>query len=315
MLLPHDDSGLAGEGTAAPEGALTLAIATKGRPEIVAETLESLARCSPLPHELIVVDGDEAGSARPAVEAFAEARPAMGVHYVASEPGLTRQRNRAIERAEGEAVVFVDDDVHFDPSLFAVLEEAYRDPALVGATGQIIEESHHRIGGERSAVRRLLHLGAAEGTMTPFGYPRRVRDLGVERDVEFMKGCFMSARRGAAERVRFDERLTGYALAEDEDFSYRLSRLGRLRFLPRAVVHHRNTGFRSFGSREFNRIVVRNRAYLFRKNFPQSPLARVQFGGFIALLVLHRALNREWAGVHGLLEGAVAAWRRRAASP
>ena len=46
-----------------------------------------------------------------------------------------------------------------------------------------------------------------------------------------MPGCFMSARREAAS-VRFDEKLGAYALAEDEDFSYRLSRRGRLVYLP-----------------------------------------------------------------------------------
>jgi GT2 family glycosyltransferase len=127
-----------------------------------------------------------------------------------------------------------------------------------------------------------------------------------------MQGCLMSARKEALERVRFDERLAGYALAEDEDFSWRLSRLGRIRYLPDAFVDHKNTGFSSTGTRDFNRMVVVNRSYLFRKNFKATPLARAQFAGLIALLMLHRVLNREWAGVRGLAEGSLEAWRIRA---
>ena len=114
----------------------------------------------------------------------------------------------------------------------------------------------------------------------------------------------MSSRRDAATEVRFDEHLGGYALAEDEDFSYRLSRLGRIRYVPDIVVEHRKLGFGSQDSRPFDRRVVVNRAYLFRKNFPQTPLARVQFFFFVLGLIGHRLINREWRGARGLLDGA-----------
>jgi hypothetical protein len=49
--------------------------------------------------------------------------------------------------------------------------------------------------------------------------------------------------------------------------------------------------------------VVKNRTYLFRKNFRQTPLARLQFLLLLLKLVGHRALNREWSGALGVLEG------------
>ena len=55
----------------------------------------------------------------------------------------------------------------------------------------------------------------------------------------------MSARREAAAVIRFDELLTGYALAEDEDFSYRLSRLGRVRYVPSISIWHEQHGVRT----------------------------------------------------------------------
>jgi len=126
-----------------------------------------------------------------------------------------------------------------------------------------------------------------------------------------MSGCFMTARRDIAERIGFDEDLPGYGLAEDEDFSYRLSRVGRIRYLPDAVVEHRKIGFRSHDSRDFGRLVVVNRAYLFRKNFERTPLARVQFALLVLVLLAHRLVNREWRGAAGLVDGAREAWRTR----
>lgn len=290
---------------------LSLAIATKGRPDDLRETLASLASCDPRPHELIVVDGDEGRSAEPVVTEFArEAAGALPVRYDHTRPGLTHQRNVALDLVDGDVVVFVDDDVRFAPQFFERLGEPYREPDVVGATGRVIEPQGRRFGNSRSVVRRALFGGGREGTMTRFGYPRRLQDLTRSRDVEFMQGCLMSARTEVARELRFDERLPGYGLAEDEDFSYRLSRRGRVRFAADVEIEHKNTGGSGSATRSFNRTVVVNRAYLFRKNFRRTPLARFQFAALLVLLTAHRAVNREWQGVRGLMDGAVEAWRR-----
>jgi GT2 family glycosyltransferase len=283
---------------------LSVVIATKGRPGALAETLASIDRSDPRPDELIVVDGDPAGSAREVVERSAGAR------YMRSAPGLTRQRNLGARESTGDVVVFLDDDVDVDPGLFEALARGYDEPQVVGATGIVVEESGRTVGDKVSPIRRLV-LGRGEGRMTRFGYPRRLQDQRHEHDVEFMQGCLMSARRELVKQVGFDERLEGYALAEDEDFSYRLSRLGRIRHLPSATLVHRNTGFKSSDQRQFNRMLVVNRTYLFRKNFERPPLARAQFALFVVMLAVHRALNREWRGIAGIWEGALEAWRSR----
>ena len=281
-------------------------IPTRARPEPLRETLESLARCDPKPVEVIVVDGDPARSAEAVVrEAFPAAR------YLASEPGLTRQRNTGVTASARDVVVFADDDVVFDPGVFARLDEIYRDPTVIGATGRVIEPASRRFGHKHDALRRILLAGGPEGSFTRFGYPRYLIDTATARDVEVMQGCFMTARREAVERVGFDEGLSGYALAEDEDFSFRLSRLGRIRYVPEAVVEHRKIGFTSHDPRAFGRLAVRNRVYLFRKNFRRTPLARAQFGLLILFMLGQRLVNGEWAGARGLLEGVAESWRRR----
>ena len=288
----------------------SVVIPTMRREAILAATLDSLRRCDPAPHEVLVIDADPEGSSQPFVTEFDhEVDPV--VKYMRSTASLTLQRNLGIGDATGDVIVFLDDDVDIEPDLFARLADAYRDADVVGATGRIVEPESGRRGGPRSALRRLLPGGGREGTFTPYGYPRYLRDLDRPADVEFMQGCFMSARRDLAAEVLFDEELGGYALAEDEDFSYRLSRLGRIRYLPEIVVHHRKLGFGSQDSRRFGRLVVKNRAYLFRKNFPQTRLARAQFGLLVLALVGHRLVNGEIRGALGLLEGARTEWLRR----
>ena len=281
----------------------SVVIATLGRPDRLRRALADAAAMTPPPVEVVVVDGDSDRSAEP----VARAGFAVPVVYVAAERGSSSQRNVGMDHATGDVAVFLDDDAALEPHVFSVLAEVYADPSVVGATGPVEEPSSNRVGGQRSRARRLL--GGTEGTFMRCGYPRRIVDNATPRDVEFMPGCFMSARMADARAVRFDETLPGYALAEDEDFSYRLSRRGRIRFDPRAVVHHDNSGFAGRNRRAFGRLVVVHRHYLFRKNFAQTPVARLQFAGLIVLLVVHRLLNADVLGARGIVDGVVAVLR------
>lgn len=278
----------------------SVVVPTLRRPGPLRETLESVLAADPPPDEVIVVDADPERSASAAAQGLGES-----VRVLASRRGSTVQRNVGIDHASGDVVVFLDDDVEVDPKLFAGLAEAYRDPTIVGVTGRIVEPDLGRAGGSESRLRRLV-LRAPEGKFTRAGYPNRLTKLDDEADLEFMQGCFMSARRALAVEVRFDETLADYALAEDEDFAYRLSRRGRLRYVPGLRVLHKQLGFVSQDSREFGRLVIRNRSYLFRKNFPQTARSRAEFGLLVFVLITHRLVNREWRGALGLIEGAAA---------
>ena len=293
---------------------VSVAIATLRRPEVLATALASVAGSTMKPLEVVVVDGDDGRSAEPVVEAAAAEAP-YPVRYLPSERGLTRQRNLALDHVDGDVVVFIDDDARLEPDALERLVSAYDDPAVVGVSGRVLELDSNKVVSQTSPLRRLLFSASREGTFARSGYPRRLVDATVARDVEFMPGCFMSARVTDAREVRFDERLLAYALAEDEDFSCRLSRRGRIRHVPAAVVHHDNSGFFSRDRRAFGRMVVRNRAYLFRKNFPQTWRGRGSFALLLLLLVGHRLLNRDLQGLRGLLEGTLDAIRSRSDLP
>lgn len=287
----------------------SVVVATLGRPDTLARCLEALVSHDHPPLEVLVVDGDEAGSAAEVAERYAGA--ALPVRYLRSPRGLTRQRNHGLDAAAGEVVVFIDDDARPRPGALRALLVAYEDD-VVGATGRVHEPASNRRLGKTSRVRTILTRTGVEGTMTSFGYPRRLVHEDISRDVEFMAGCFMSARTASARQVRFDERLSGYALAEDEDFGYRLSRSGRVRYVADAIVDHDNSGFSSRDRRAFGRTVVVNRAYLFQKNFTMSKATRAQFFALVLGLAAHRLLNADPGGALGVLAGARearASWR------
>jgi GT2 family glycosyltransferase len=274
-------------------------IATLGRPEPLERALASLAASAVRPDEVLVVDGDEQRGALPVTQ---RSWGDLSVRHLPAARGLTRQRNAGLDEARGEVVLYLDDDARVRPDTLGRVLAAYADPAVVGVTGRVIEPSSNRVGGKDSRIRVLLRGRGRDGTFTAAGYPRRLVDETVTTDIEFMQGAFMSARTSVAREVRFDERLTGYALAEDEDFSCRLAWRGCVRYLGTAVVDHDNAGFRSGDRRVFGHQVVRNRSYLFEKNFPQTRSARLQFRALLVLLVIHRLANRDLPGARGLVE-------------
>jgi len=284
---------------------LSIVIATKGRPASLKQTLASIAACDPPPSETVVVDGDTERSA----EEVARASP-FSVRYMGAPPGCSTQRNIGMDACTSEIVLFLDDDAEIEPASIGILLDAYDDPTVVGATGRVVEPADRWIGHKHDPIRRLLLAGGPEGTFTSFGYPRYLIDQTSPRDVEFMQGCFMSARTSVARAVRFDEDLAGYSIVEDEDFSYRLSRTGRIRYLPEALVNHHKSGFNATDQRSFGRLAVSGRAYLFRKNFDQTFPAQMRFFLLIAMMIGQRLINFEWRGAIGVMEGAVSSYTR-----
>ena len=284
---------------------ISLIIITKGRPAPLRAALESAANSLPRDGEVIIVDGDPERSAEPVVTELRSRYPHVEFRYVTSDPGAALQRNVGLDVAEGDVVVYVDDDCTFEPGLFEALMIPYGDPSVVGATGRIDQgASGSRFGSNPYSRLRWLLLGAGpQGSMSSFGFHRPIVDVGQPHDVEFMPGPLMSARRDVAAQVRFDERLTGYSLVEDMDFSYRVSRRGRIRYEPSAVVTHHELRWDQRDQRQIDRLQVVNRGYLFRKNFPQTLRARAGFAAMLVMLCVHRVLNREWSGLYGLLEG------------
>jgi GT2 family glycosyltransferase len=290
----------------------SVVIPTLNRPDLLRNALETLLRCDPGPDEIVVIDGTAEAVALSVIEALGRTSGSPPIRHLICVGGLTLKRNRALAECQGDVIAFFDDDARPEPDVFAKLAAAYADPTVIGATGRVIEPDDRPFGRKESRLRRLLPGGGVDGTFTRYGYPRRITDVHRSCDIQFMQGCFLTARAEQARAVRFDEDLMGYGFVEDEDFSCRLARVGRLRYLADAVVHHDNSGFSSRDRRSFGRRVVLCRTYLFRKNFAQTPLARTQFQLLLLILLAHRAVNRDWLGARGLIDGAVEVWRGRA---
>ncbi len=223
---------------------LSVVICTKDRPGELATCLDSLATQRRLPLEVLVVDA----SATPPTEVVDgfRRRVSCAVELIRAEPGLPRQRNIGIRAARGDVVMFFDDDVVLEPDYLEELARVYdRDTtrAIGGVGGAQVPDPTPRESAARRAFARLFLLaGYGSGRLKRSGCAEYALSPAVEMEVDFLSGCNMSFRREVFADELFDERLSGYAIGEDLQFSYRVSRRWKLVVTPRARVEHRHTG-------------------------------------------------------------------------
>lgn len=118
----------------------SIAICTHNRASDLREALQSLARQKfPAPYEVIVVDNRSADRTKQ-VTLEAQAQMQVPVRYVYEERlGLSVARNRAIREAEGEYILFLDDDAAASADWIGEIVRLFERDADVGCVGGKIE--------------------------------------------------------------------------------------------------------------------------------------------------------------------------------
>jgi GT2 family glycosyltransferase len=187
-------------------------IATVGRKEMVEQTVFSLSSRRTIPGCVIVV-----GASEKDLPVFVHELP-FPVHLLlAPAKGLTIQRNHGIQQLSDsvEFVAFLDDDMELHDDYCAEVENVFRSvPEVAGFSGCIMANG----GIDRTGARVLLDGHQIHKEMPPFGFY-------AKRWPGFY-GCAMNIRRRWLELEQFDERLPLYALGEDCEMGFRLSRHG-----------------------------------------------------------------------------------------
>jgi hypothetical protein len=189
-------------------------VATKGRPQALQRLLRVLERQT-LPPSLVVVSATEDADLGKHLDTC------MPIDVIMGSPGLTIQRNRALDRIQKrcDIVFFFDDD--FVPSRYWI-ERTVRlfdnDSGLAGVSGRVIRDGAPAEAVSWEEADRLV--GEADGS------DREGSSLSEARD---LYGCNMAFRMSAiGTDIRFDERLVLYGWLEDKDFSRIAKKSGRL---------------------------------------------------------------------------------------
>lgn len=221
---------------------VAVVIATKGRPEILSMTLDSLRRQTVVPSQIIVV----ATTRTDVPECISDCEVIFG------SAGLTIQRNigiHALHKAT-EIVVFLDDDVELAYDYFAGIIEFFgMHPQIVGGMGTMIRDGAvvGSISREEARALTLSYRASSDKTISD------------------LYGCNLSVRYDILYKERFDERLALYGWMEDRDFSNRIRRYGDLSQIGKAGIVHLGARSGRVSNRRLGFAQIVNVLYLYNK--------------------------------------------------
>ncbi len=232
----------------APAPRIAAVIATRGRPEVVTETvLHLLAHQRLRPDSVIVscVHAADAGGLQGRNDVLVLTGPA----------GLAAQRNTALAHLPPgtEIVAFFDDDFIAHKDWLAAAARCFRDDAGIDAfTGRVLADG---VTGPGIPLAEAMTMVVA-----PSG------DDWSWIEPYSPYGCNMAFRVSSIAGLRFDERLVLYGWLEDRDFGGALARRGgRLVKSAEAIgVHMGVKGGRMAGER-FGYSQIVNPLYMLRK--------------------------------------------------
>jgi len=173
--------------------------------------------------EVLVVDD---GSERSPDEVFARYAGTLPLRTFRA-PGLgpARARNLGLREARGDYAVFTDDDCAPNPHWLRAYQEAFGETPGAGIGGRIVDAPENGIFGRASQ--------ALVGFLYEYFEPPHPLNFFCSNNLAFPRARLL-------ELGSFDESFPLPA-AEDRDLCSRWSQQGELRFVPGAVVVHRQS--------------------------------------------------------------------------
>jgi GT2 family glycosyltransferase len=277
--------------------------------------LASLERQSVAPLEVIVVDN---GSSDGTAEHLRERWPAVEVVALAENAGFAAGVNRGLERARGEFVALVNNDIELHPDFLRELASGLeRDTGAASAASKMLRFDDRSVIDATGDTLRWSGIALQRG--------QGERDTGqYDRPERVFSACAGAAlyRRSAFETVGgFDEAF--FAYLEDVDWGFRAQLAGfGCAYVPTAIAYHVGSATTRREGRPdpfFYGLPRRNNVWLVLKNYPASALARsapvllVNHAGLVYVAIRDGMARAHWIALRDAARGLPRVLRQRRA--
>ncbi|MFA5261811.1 MAG: glycosyltransferase [Candidatus Omnitrophota bacterium] len=243
---------------------VSVIIPTRNRPEDIEDCLRCLYQQSYPAFEVIVVDASPDEKTKDIVQKkFPQARYE---YFPKGDNQRPKAKNIGIGLAKGEILAFIDDDSLVQEGWMEACVNSYSSPETGGVGGFIVEKREENVTPrEKDYVARITFNGTRIGT---FNF-----DKGETIEVEHLRGCNMSFRREAVEKITgFDPNYIGSNVLEETDFCVRIRKAGyKILYNPRMrVIHTAGTRYlvqRTVFDYKRQYYITRNATYFMFKNY------------------------------------------------
>jgi GT2 family glycosyltransferase len=246
---------------------ISVIVGTRNRAQVIRDCLESIAaafaKAAPLDAEIIVVDNGSTDGTLELIRTWVATCPFPARWLSESRPGLSAARNYAMRVAQGDLLVFTDDDCRLGEDYIKDLlrhDAVDTEPVLRGGRVELGDPTDLTLSIKTSPDLTRWH--------------RRMRSARYENLAAAIVGCNLALRREVAERIGpFDERIgpgCSIPAAEDTDWVWRAYLADiTIEYVPDMVVyHHHGRKRQSEGDKLFDNYMIGNGAlyakYLFK---------------------------------------------------
>lgn len=273
-------------------------------------TLTSILRQNVKPLEVIIIDDCPNEDVNRLVDVYSKRFRDIGVvlKYIVNPrgPSLTSARNVGAKIAQGDIVLFLDDDVILKSNYIEeILKVYHRYPDAVGVQGFVLNfycprnvylHVLHKIFMMHYYAETCKVLRSLAGT-----YPQKPNNV---VKCEWLLGCNHSWKGQLLKRFKYDERLPGPSYGEDKDLSYRVYRakIGSLYLTPFAKVIHLTEPKGPHTIRQ----VIPCKTYLMLKVFKPSLSTIViilwHWLGYLFIRTLYFMKNRTYTDIQYIIE-------------
>lgn len=274
---------------------LSIIIPTYNREEILPQTVDLILKENFPGCELILIHQKPRFSTK-----FGEflKRIENRTDYLAVDwASVTKACNFGVEKAGGEIILMLDDDIIPGPRLISAHYSNYDDPKIGAVAGRILTRHHTKFPEHVGFIGRLG--------------PKHESFVSAKRQfVETARGANMSFRRSIFDKLGgFDTSYVKNAHRFESDFCFRMRKMGYLIvYDPGAVVQHLEFdtgGIRAWGVVD-SPSFYRNEMLFYFKNRPNGWLGRYLWLNYTQRVPSKRIKNfiiRNFAFVFGVLWG------------
>jgi glycosyltransferase involved in cell wall biosynthesis len=258
---------------------VSVVIPTKDRSKELIDCLSSIRIQTIKPYEIIIVDSTVGDHIEKQVESFED----LPIRYIKSNPGANLQRNIGESKAQGNIILFSDDDTIWEQECLEKLIEVFDVESKKGI--KIGAISGHPILDSQSSIRKfflminnsiskVFMLGKpGDGKFRLSGRPETNR-IGEDKIIkcEFIYGFYFAIYKNVYQNFKYDENFGRYGWNEEDDIAFRLTKENYINYYtPFARLKHtmperlnRNTSWGAF------KIKVKYHKYFFDKNIEKD---------------------------------------------
>jgi glycosyltransferase involved in cell wall biosynthesis len=295
---------------------------TLNRPGEVLGLLKNIKEQTILPIEVILVDGSspEVKDTENLVKTIGNKLPFRCI-FIRHSRGTAIQRNAGIDRANGDFISFIDDDIRLEQKFFEEIIKTFLNDVenLVGGVAGYITNQHLN---PKTSIRwqwyRRLHLFKTyEAGRYDYdtGYPinRYLQPPhNGTKELDFMgAGCAVWRKEVFLTGQRFSKFFTGYGVLEDAHFALVARRKWRLLECGKATCIHLKSSTSKPDERKIARMSAVNYRYVFMEVVPNRSWQKnyrfwmVQFFQLLSFIIhaLKNPHKKSWLTVVGKLEG------------